>query len=72
MKQVGVPATGTAIKELNNKQVSNIVMLGAAAVKTKMVSKDALISAIDKNVAARFKDLNLKAVDLGFKLGKAE
>lgn len=72
LKQVGVSATELAIEELGSKQVANIVMLGAAAVKTKMVSKDALISAIAKNVAARFKDLNLKAVDLGFKLGKAE
>ncbi len=72
LNQVGVSATDLAIRELGSKQVANIVMLGAVVVMTKMVSKDALISAIDKNVTARFKDLNLKAVDLGFKLGKWE
>jgi len=72
LKQVGVSATELAIKELGSKQVANIVMLGAAVVMTKIVSEDALISAIDKNVPARFKDLNLKAVNLGLKLGKAE
>ena len=72
LEQVGVSATELAIKEFGSKQVANILMLGAAVVMTKMVSKDALISAIDKNVRARFKDLNLKAVNLGFKLGKWE
>jgi 2-oxoglutarate ferredoxin oxidoreductase subunit gamma len=72
LKQVGVSATELAIKELGSKQVANIVMLGAATLITKIVSKDALISAIDKNVPPRFRDLNLRAVDLGFKLGKAE
>ena len=72
LKQVGVPATSTAIKELKNKQVSNIVMLGAAAEITGIVNRDALITAIEKNVKARFKKLNLKAVELGFSLGKVE
>jgi len=72
LKQIGVPATGTAIKDLNNKQVSNIVMLGAAVAITGIVSREALIAAIEKNVKDRFKKLNLKAVELGFALGKAE
>lgn len=72
LKQVAVSATEPAIRELGNKQVANIIILGAAVGMTKIVSKDALISAIDKNVTKRFKDLNLKAAELGLKLGKTE
>jgi 2-oxoglutarate ferredoxin oxidoreductase subunit gamma len=45
------------------------VILGAAAAITGMVSKEALIAAISENVSARFKDLNVKALELGFRLG---
>jgi 2-oxoglutarate ferredoxin oxidoreductase subunit gamma len=69
--QIGVPATSQAIKELNQKQSANIVILGACAAITGMVTKDALIAAIAENVSARFKDLNVKALELGFRLGKS-
>jgi 2-oxoglutarate ferredoxin oxidoreductase subunit gamma len=68
--QIGVPATSQAIKELNQKQSANIVILGAAAAITGLVTKTALITAIAENVSARFKDLNVKALELGFRLGK--
>ena len=68
--QIGVPATSQAIKELNQKQSANIVILGASAAITGMVTKEALIAAIAENVSARFKDLNVKALELGFRLGK--
>jgi len=70
LKQIGIPATNLATKELNNKQVANMVILGTAVEITKIVTDDALISAIEENVPERFKALNLKAVKLGFKLGK--
>jgi len=70
LKQIGIPATNIATKELNNKQMANMVILGAAVEISKIVSKDALISAVEKNVSKRFKVLNLKAVKLGFKLVK--
>ena len=70
LKQIGIPATEAAIKELNNKQVANVVILGAAAEITNMLSKDALVEAIKKGVRQRFIGLNIKAVDLGFKLGR--
>ncbi len=65
LKQIGVPATNIATNELSNKQVANLVILGAAVGITKIVTKDALISAIENNVPERFKTLNLKAVELG-------
>jgi 2-oxoglutarate ferredoxin oxidoreductase subunit gamma len=68
--QIGVAATAQAIKELDQKQSANIVILGAAAAITGMVTKEALIAAISENVSARFRDLNVKALELGFRLGK--
>lgn len=70
LKQIGIPATNVAIEELNNKQVANIIILGATVEMTKITTNDALIAAIEETVERRFKDSNLKAVDTGFKLGR--
>ena len=67
--QIGIPATSQAIKELNQKQSANIVILGASVAITEMVTKEALIAAITENVSARFRDLNVKALELGYRLG---
>jgi len=68
--QIGIPATSQAILELHKKQSANIVILGAAAAITGMVSKDALIAAITENVSFRFRDLNIQALELGYRLGQ--
>ena len=68
--QIGIAATSRAIKELNQKQSANIVMLGASAAITGIVTKEALIAAIGENVSERFRELNVKALELGFRLGK--
>jgi len=65
LKQIGVPATRIATKELDNKLVANMLILGVAVGITKIVTKGALISAIEENVPERFKALNLRAVELG-------
>ena len=65
LKQIGVPATSVATKELDNKLVANMLILGVAVGITKIVTKGALISAIEENVPERFKALNLRAVELG-------
>ena len=70
VQQIGVPATKTSIDQLGNKQVANIVMLGASVVITGIVSKKSMISSIETNVGQRFKELNLKALNAGFALGK--
>jgi len=70
LKQVGIPATEVAVKELNNRQVANIILLGAVVEITNLIDKDTLKTAIEKGVRERFRELNLKAVELGFKLGR--
>jgi 2-oxoglutarate ferredoxin oxidoreductase subunit gamma len=68
--QIGIPATSQAIRDLNQKQSANIVILGASAAITGMVTKEALIAAITENVSDRFRELNIKALELGFRLGR--
>jgi len=72
LEQVGIPATSVATRELNNKQVANVVILGAAVEMTRIVSREALIAAIESNVQAGFQTLDLKALELGFKLGRGK
>jgi len=70
VQQIGVPATKTSIDAFNNKQVANIVMLGASVVITGIVSEKSLILSIKTNVGQRFRELNLKALEVGYTLGK--
>ena len=70
--QIGVAATSQAIKELNQKQSANIVILGASAAITGVVTKKALIAAITENVSSRFRDLNVRALELGYYLGQGK
>ncbi|HAZ31894.1 MAG TPA: 2-oxoacid:ferredoxin oxidoreductase subunit gamma [Dehalococcoidia bacterium] len=70
LRQLGFPASSVATKELENKLVANMVILGIVAEVTRIVSQNALLSAIEKNVPERFKALNLRAAELGLKLGR--
>ena len=69
LKQVPIPATRTAIEEFKSEIVANMVMLGAAVKITGLVTEDALRSAVAETVAARLRELDLKAVAAGFRLG---
>ena len=69
-QQIGVPATNTAIRELDSKQVANIVILGASVAITGVVSKEALITSLGENVEERFRELNRKALEVGYRLGE--
>jgi len=70
LQQIGVPATKISIDELDDKQVASIVMLGASVVITGIVSEKSLISSIQANVGQRFRELNIKALKVGYTLGK--
>ena len=72
LKQVPIPAIRTAIEDLKSEIVANMVMLGAAVEITKLVTKDALRSAIAETVAERLRELDLKAVEAGFRLGSGK
>ena len=69
VQQIAVPATNTAIHEMQSKQVANMVMLGASMAITKVVTKRALIISIRENIDERFKESNLNALQKGYELG---
>jgi 2-oxoglutarate ferredoxin oxidoreductase subunit gamma len=68
--QVGIPATEYALKKMKNKQVANIILLGALLELTKIVSLKAVQKAIHTHVSERFRSLNLKALRMGIELGR--
>ena len=70
LEQVGIPATETAVEALGNGTVANVIILSAAVEMTELVSKKALRSAIGGIVPERLKQLNFKAMDIGFRLGR--
>ena len=64
----GIPALETA-KTIGNSLAANMVMLGAVQAITGQVTLDALRYSI-KDRFPRFVDLNIKALEEGFRLGK--
>lgn len=65
-----IPATETAIREVNNEMAANIVLLAAANFIAQLVSQASLEGSIKNNVSPRFVELNLKAMQLGLDLAK--
>ena len=64
----GIPALAKAT-ELGNPLVANMIMLGATQAVTKMFDMEALKKSITDRFP-RFVDLNLKALEEGFRLGE--
>ena len=72
VKYVGIPATRTAIEELNRGIAANVIILSAAVEMTGIVTKNALKAAIEEIIPERLRELNLKAMDIGFGLGRTK
>ena len=70
VKQIGIPATEHAQKKLKNKQVANMILLGALIEKTGVVSLGAMEKAMQTHVSERFRSLNLDALKIGLELGR--
>jgi len=70
MQYTGIPATKTAIEELNNGMAANVIILSAAVEMTHVVSNRELKSAIEEIIPERLRALNLKAMNIGFRLGR--
>ncbi|HHT9134791.1 MAG TPA: 2-oxoacid:acceptor oxidoreductase family protein, partial [Candidatus Avalokitesvara rifleensis] len=68
-RHIPIPTTEIVLKELGNKTVTNIIMLSALAGCTSLVSKESLAEAVRITVGKEFYELNLKALDLGWRLG---
>jgi 2-oxoglutarate ferredoxin oxidoreductase subunit gamma len=65
-----IPATDVAVREIGNKQVANIVMLGAMTTMVGVVSRTAMESAVSNHVPKRFRDINLLALRRGSQFGE--
>lgn len=67
-KLITVPAYDIANAEKNPKMV-NMVMLGAFAKATQLISIESLIKSIDYNVPEKYRDINIKLVLKGYEQG---
>jgi 2-oxoglutarate ferredoxin oxidoreductase subunit gamma len=63
---IPIPATRIAEQELGRRIVANIVMLGALAALTEVVSKDAMRKAVLESVPKGTEELNMKAFQMGY------
>jgi 2-oxoglutarate ferredoxin oxidoreductase subunit gamma len=69
VKVFRIPATRIADEQVGNKLATNVVMLGAFAVITNVLSLEGLKKRVEERWP-RFKDTNLKALELGMKAGE--
>jgi 2-oxoglutarate ferredoxin oxidoreductase subunit gamma len=62
---LSIPATSIADKEMGSVVVANLVLLGGLLKKTAVLSIGAMEKAIEANVPAKAKEMNLKAFRRG-------
>ena len=65
-----IPATHIAKEDLKRVIVANIVMLGATTTATRVVSMDAMEQAVLGSVPRGTEELNMNALNAGFRLGE--
>lgn len=68
-RHVAIPATKVAETNLGTTVGANIVMLAAVVGATGLVAVQALTDAVLDGSPPRFRDLNSRALELGFRLG---
>jgi len=66
---ISMPFSETARTEIGREVVTNILMLASLSATTKIVKLDSLKQAVKHRVRSAFIDMNMKALDIGFKLG---
>jgi 2-oxoglutarate ferredoxin oxidoreductase subunit gamma len=72
IKHIPIPATEKALKDLGNRMVANMVLLGAVVKAVGLVREEFLLRALTNRVPSSFLELNKKALALGLELGKIE
>ncbi len=68
VKVYGIPATRLA-EECGKRMVLNIVMVGFFGAITQLISRESLRKAVEDSVPAAFRELNLKAFEMGYEYG---
>ncbi|MBI5078686.1 2-oxoacid:acceptor oxidoreductase family protein [Candidatus Saganbacteria bacterium] len=69
-KSYSLPITQLAKAELGKTIFSNIIALGAIAAITGIIPREPLEKAVISNVPAASREMNKKALDLGFRAGE--
>jgi 2-oxoglutarate ferredoxin oxidoreductase subunit gamma len=69
-KFISIPIVETAAKVLGKPMVTNIVAIGAVVEITKIVSYEALESAVLKRVPKGTEELNRRALSLGYEIAR--
>lgn len=69
-RQLPIPSFDASQKELGSVMAANVVILGACAASTSIVKRASLEKAIEMTVAKKHLSLNLKALELGWELGR--
>ena len=62
-----IPASGLAVKKLNNPLMAGIIMLSAVIKETNIVSIDSFKKAIKESVSEEYVSVNMKAVEIGMR-----
>ena len=70
IRQIGIAATGEALKYFKTQQSANLVMLGALIEISRLVSAQVMKKAVRMEIPERFRKANLKALTLGMGLGR--
>lgn len=63
-----IPASGLAVKELNNPLMAGIIMLSFVIKEAGIVSVDSFKKAIKESVPEEYVSVNMKAVEIGMTL----
>ncbi len=63
-----IPATDIAFKEMSNKIIANIVMLGCLSAHTKLISAESMEKSVRRYVPDKFTETNIKAFRRGMEL----
>jgi len=69
-KIISIPFSKLAEEKVGNRRVANMVMLGSLSVITGLFEVDLLKEVVAESVRPEWKDVNLKAIDVGFEAAK--
>jgi 2-oxoglutarate ferredoxin oxidoreductase subunit gamma len=70
LKHISIPATEKALKDLGNRMVANMILLGAVVRAAGLVREESLFQALSHRVSPSLRELNGKALALGLEMGK--
>lgn len=71
VRQVPIAATERAIAAFGKGTAANLIIAGALAELSRAVSAASLVAAVEQSLSARFRETNLRALEIGRQLAAA-